>query len=419
MADTPVLEHNRGRYVSSRRVGGPNRPPVNIRPIVDQILTVIWCEKRISRAEIARKLAVSRSTVSDAVSTLLGTGLVREAGDGPSSGGRRPILLEFQDDACVILGVDMGATHVSVALTDLRGRVLGFADRPHPVRTDPEGTRSLIAQLCEECLRGTQKPLLGIGISVPAPVNPEDPGHVSRLVLPAWEGQTGFEALGARFSAPVLVDNDANLGALAEHWWGAGQGKDDFTYIKISTGIGAGQMINGAIYRGASGFAGEIGHISVVPEGEPCICGNRGCLGTVVGSQALVDRAEALRPRYPDSLLFDGDLTIDAVEDAALDGDPLGLQVVREAADHLGLAIAEVLNLMNPSSVIVGGNLARVGEVLLVPLREAVLPRTLVSSVAASEIRTSDLGPRSVAIGAATLVLDAALADPALFPRAV
>lgn len=386
--------------------------------MIDQILRVIWSEERVSRAEIARTLAVSRSTVSEAVSNLLGTGLVREAGDGPSSGGRRPILLEFQDDACVILGVDMGATHVSVALTDLRGRVLTFANRPHPVRTDPEGTRALVVELCEECLRTTRKPLVGIGVSVPAPVNPEDPGHVSRLVLPAWEGRTGFDELGARFGVPVLVDNDANLGALAERWWGAGQGKDDFTYVKISTGIGAGHMINGKIYRGSSGFAGEIGHISVVPDGEPCVCGNRGCLGTVVGSQALVARAEELRAQYPDSLLFDADLTIDAVEDAALEGDPLGLQVVREAADHLGLAIAEVLNLMNPSSVILGGNLARVGEALLVPLREAVLPRTLVSAVAASEIRTSDLGPRSVAVGAATLVLDAALEDPALFPKA-
>jgi predicted NBD/HSP70 family sugar kinase len=418
VAVTPALEHSALREVITRTVEDPGRPSTHVRPIIDQILKVIWCEQRVSRAEIARKLAVSRSTVSDAVSTLLETGLVREAGDGPSSGGRRPILLEFQDDACVILGVDLGATHVAVALTDLRGRVLAFQDRAHPVRTDPEGTRSVMMELCEECLRDAQRPLVGIGVSMPAPVDPADPSHVSRLVLPAWEGRTGFEPLGARFGVPILVDNDANLGALAERWWGAGMGKDDFTYVKISTGIGAGHMMNGAIYRGSSGFAGEIGHIAVVPDGEPCICGNRGCLGTVVGSQALVARAEVLRSQYPDSVLSNGGLTIDAVEDAALRGDALGLQVVREAADYLGLAIAEVLNLMNPSSIIVGGNLARLGEVLLVPLREAVLPRTLVSSVAASEIRTSELGPRSVAIGAATLVLEAALDTPSLFPKA-
>jgi predicted NBD/HSP70 family sugar kinase len=418
VAVTPALESPAFREVITGTVDDPGCPSAQVRPIIDQILKVIWLEQRVSRAEIARKLAVSRSTVSDAVSILLDTGLVREAGDGPSSGGRRPILLEFRDDACVILGVDLGATHVAVALTDLRGRVLAFHDRSHPVRTDPEGTRSVMMELCEKCLRDARRPLVGIGVSMPAPVDPADPGHVSRLVLPAWEGRTGFEPLGVRFGVPILVDNDANLGALAERWWGAGMGKDDFTYVKISTGIGAGHMMNGAIYRGSSGFAGEIGHIAVVPDGEPCICGNRGCLGTVVGSQALVARAEALRPRYPDSLLAGGELTIDAVEDAALRGDPLGLQVVREAADYLGLAIAEVLNLMNPSSIIVGGNLARLGETLLVPLREAVLPRTLVSSVAASEIRTSELGPRSVAIGAATLVLGAALDSPSLFPKA-
>jgi predicted NBD/HSP70 family sugar kinase len=226
-----------------------------------------------------------------------------------------------------------------------------------------------------------------------------------------------MEVLEARFGVPVFLDNDANLGALAERWWGAGQGTDDFTYVKISTGIGAGHMINGAVYRGATGYAGEIGHISVDPDGDACVCGNRGCLGTLVGSQALVERAVALRPEYPESALGEGDLSIDDLEDAALEGDPLGLRVVREAADHLGLAIAEVLNLMNPSAVIVGGNLARLGEHLLVPLREAVLPRTLVSSVAASEIRTSDLGPRAVAIGAATLALHRALQDPSLFPK--
>jgi predicted NBD/HSP70 family sugar kinase len=213
----------------------------------------------------------------------------------------------------------------------------------------------------------------------------------------------------------VFADNDANLGALAEHWWGAGRGLDDFAYIKIATGLGSGHVIGGEIYRGATGVAGEIGHLAVDPKGGPCICGLRGCLATLVGAPALVERARTLLADHPESALANGELTIGSIEDAALAGDTLALLVVREAAEHLGIAVAGLLNLMNPSKVIFGGGLARLGELLLGPLRETVDRRTLVSSVDATEILTSQLGAKAVAIGAATLVLKAALANPRLF----
>ncbi|MBK8648515.1 MAG: ROK family transcriptional regulator [Gemmatimonadetes bacterium] len=391
------------------------RPP----SLADSVLRLIWDERAISRADIARRTGLSRSTVSEVVTELLATRLVDEAGEGASSGGRRPIVLEFQDDACVILGVDMGATHVSVALTDLRGRVLAWENRPFPVRSDPEGTRALIAEFCAECLRswgGDPARLVGIGIAVPCPVDPRHQDRFSTHVLPAWKGRAGFEALGARFGAPIFIDNDANLGAVAERWWGAGRGFDDFTYIKVATGVGAGHMVGGRIARGASGVAGEIGHMAIDLSGDPCDCGNRGCLQTFVGASSLVKRARQLLPEYPTSVLHQGALTIDAIENAALADDPLAIHVISTAAEYLGIAVAGVLNLMNPGAVIIGGGIARLGERLLVPLRETVLRRTFVSSVAASEIMSSALGPRSIAIGAATIVLEAALGDPRLFP---
>ncbi len=391
------------------------RPP----SLADSVLRLIWDERAISRADIARRTGLSRSTVSEVVTELLATRLVDEAGEGASSGGRRPIVLEFQDDACVILGVDMGATHVSVALTDLRGRVLAWENRPFPVRSDPGGTRALIAEFCAECLRswgGDPARLVGIGIAVPCPVDPRHQDRFSTHVLPAWKGRAGFEALGARFGAPIFIDNDANLGAVAERWWGAGRGFDDFTYIKVATGVGAGHMVGGRIARGASGVAGEIGHMAIDLSGDPCDCGNRGCLQTFVGASSLVKRARQLLPEYPTSVLHQGALTIDAIENAALADDPLAIHVISTAAEYLGIAVAGVLNLMNPGAVIIGGGIARLGERLLVPLRETVLRRTFVSSVAASEIMSSALGPRSIAIGAATIVLEAALGDPRLFP---
>ncbi len=404
-----------------RRVSDLLPASTSLRPSVlaDEVLRLIWMERTISRAEIARRLELSRSTVSELVTFLLETGLVAEAGIGASSGGRRPITLEFQDAACGIIGLDMGATHITVVLTDLRGRVLTSAYSEWPVRTDPDGTRARAIALIDECLvraPGAATQLLGIGVAVPSPVDPRHPERLSTLVLPAWNGRNGFDRLRARFDVPVFIDNDANLGALAEQWWGAGRGIADFAYIKVATGVGSGHVIEGRVRRGATGVAGEIGHVAIDPRGALCSCGNRGCLVTFVGAAALVERARTLRPEFPDSMLDPRHLTIEAIEAAALADDPLAVQVVADAAGYLGIAIAGLLNIMNPAAVIIGGGLTRVGDRLLGPLREVVLRRTFVSAVAASEIKHSELGPLGVAVGAATLVLEAALADPALFP---
>ncbi len=332
--------------------------------------------------------------------------------------GRRPIILEFRDDAGVIVGVDMGAAHVGVALTDLRGEVLAWESREHPVRTDPEGARALINELADAVLADAAhgRPLVGVGVAVPSPVDPSAPDHLSEVVLPDWHGRLGLDDLGRRLQAPLMVDNDANLGALAEHWWGAGRGVDDFAYIKVATGVGCGYVIGGEIYRGATGVAGEIGHVSIAPNGKLCMCGLRGCLATMVGAQALIERTVELLPQHPESALNQESITIAAIESAAVAGDELARRVATEAAEHLGVALAGLLNLMNPSMVVLGGDLANLGELLLAPVRETVRRRTLVSLVAAAELHTSELGPRSVAIGAATLVLKEALDHGGLFP---
>lgn len=390
-------------------------------PLADSVLRLIWHERRISRAEVARRTDLSRSTVTSIVRTLLPTGLVAEVGIGPSLGGRPPIVLEFRDEAGAILGVDVGAAHVSVALTDLRGRVLAWEHRSHAVRSDPAGTRALIRELCDRCLAtaGDGGPrLVGIGVALPCPVDPEDPEHLSEIVLPEWHGRSALGETLASYGVPVMVDNDANLGALAERWWGAGRGIDDFVYVKVATGVGSGHVIRGQIYRGATGVAGEIGHLAIDPHGGPCVCGLRGCLATLVGTPALIARAQELLDQDGKGALAGLPLTVEAIEDAALVGDPLALQVVCEAAEYLGIAVAGLLNVMNPSLVILGGGLSRLGELLLEPLRETVRRRTLVSSLAAAQVRTSELGTQSIAVGAATLVLEAALADPRLFPAA-
>ncbi len=386
------------------------------RPLADAVLQLIWKERQTSRAEIARQTGLSRSTVSEIIDCLLKTGLIAEMGSGKSSGGRRPIVLDFQDEARCILGVDLGATHVAVTLTDLRGHVLSWKEMAYPVRTDPEGTRALVIKLCDACLKdwndGGGK-LARIGVAVPSPVDPLNPRMLSEVVIPAWQGESGLEQLQAKYGVPVVVDNDANLGALAEHWWGAGQGVNDFVYIKIAHGIGAGYILNGEIYRGAGGVAGEMGHLPIDRNGPACVCGMRGCLATFIGKPALIQRIELLLSDYPDSTLKGNNASFAAIETAALLGDPLALKLVNEIAEYLGIAISGWFNLMNPNLAILGGGLAGLGELLLAPLRSKVRNSTLVSK-AAVDIKTSELGPRAVAIGAATMALMAMFDDPKL-----
>lgn len=388
----------------------------------DSILRLIWRESQISRAEISRQLDLSRSTVTEIVKELLKTGLVAEVGIGKSSGGRKPIVLEFQDDAKVILGIDIGATHVSVAMTNLRGKLLFWKEKDYPVRDDPDGTHKLIDELCNECLTASKykpKMLLSIGVSVPSPVDPIRPEYLSETIIPAWHGKSGLERLREKYGVPVYLDNDANLGALAEHWWGAGKNANDLIYIKISSGIGAGYVFGGKLYRGSKGIAGELSHMPIDPNGRLCGCGLRGCLGTVISAWALTERVKTLATLYPGSSLVNGRNpgSIIDIEDAALDGDPLAVQVVSEATNHLTNAITSLVNLMNPEMVIIGGSLSRLGELVLSPIREKMEASALVSTISKTQLKTSELGSKGIAIGAATLAIEQAFIDPKILRK--
>lgn len=384
------------------------------------LLNLIWSERGISRAEIARVTGLSRSTVSAIVEDLLETGLVSFRGAGESQGGRPPVILGFEDDALALVGVDMGASHVSVIVTNLRGETRAWQTRSHNVRPDPEGSLSLVDQLIGEALYDagmSDERLVGIGVGVPSPVNPRHPGTVSPLVMPRWRDVDITARLKAVHSCPVLVDNDANLGALAELWWGRGVGGRDLVFIKVGTGIGCGHIIHGDIYRGATGVAGEIGHLTIDPNGPPCVCGLTGCLATYVGSDALLARTRDALMAAPHSLLTTDNLDIGALVAAAHAEDPVALRMIADAGRRLGTAIASLVNLNNPGQVILGGGLMRAGDLLLEPLRDTLRRKTLWLALDDFSIDVGALGERDIAIGAATLVLKGALDEPSLFPR--
>ena len=381
------------------------------------ILNLLWTEREISRADLARRTSLSRSTVSSIVTDLLSTSLVQEAHAGFSSGGRRPILLQFQDQSSFILGIELGATHVSCVLTDLRCNVRASWSAPAPVREEPEVALKKMTMAVRSVLAaGGVHPsqVLGIGVAVPSPVDKERTGELLSLILPKWEGYNIASHLEDSFKRPVFVDNDANLGALAELWWGAGSAAKDLAYIKVATGIGAGLIIDGRIFRGSGGIAGEIGHTSIDPNGPQCVCGLRGCLATFIGTPALLERAK-------DILRATGSnrpapVSIDELVNAALDGEPSSVELMRYTGSKLGIGIANMLNLLNPEMVVLGGGIARAGDLVLDTVHKTIRSLSLPASISNTEIRTTGLNEWGIAVGAATLVLQGALDTPTLFP---
>lgn len=373
------------------------------------LLNLIWREEQASRADLARLSGLSRSTVSGIVTQLIGSGLVLESHVAPSNGGRPPIALRTADERFHLVGVELGASHITVARTDLRGRILETEHVDHPVQDDPDGAIEAMGTLVEKVIAAAPS-VVAIGLAVPSPLDPKRPGRLSERILPAWAGWRPAELLGSRTGLPVFMDNDANLGALAEHWWGAGQGVGEFAYLKLGTGVGAGLIIDGEIYRGAFGIAGEIGHTAIDPNGPLCRCGLPGCLEAMVGAQSLVARAEQTLEHEVSDLT---DLL-----GAAEAGDVGAQALVAEAGRYLGIAVANLINLVNPGMVVLGGSLPSAGALLFDPLRDAMQARALSTSWESAEVRSSLLGREAVALGAATLVLQAALADPTLFSQA-
>src|SRR5829696_217670 len=287
-----------------------------------RVIHALRDEGLISRADIARRTGLSRSTVSSLVADLQSDGLVVERAEPGhahgAQGGRPPILLSFDASAGAAVGVDFGHTHLRVAVSDLAGTIL--AERTRPLDTDHDAYEGLemATELVVETLAdagAAREAVIGAGMGLPGPIFQIPPAHGtvgSSAILPGWIGMTAASELRRRLEIPVMVDNDANLGALAEAAFGAGRDAGDLVYLKVSSGIGAGLILNGRLYRGSAGLAGEVGHVLVDPNGIVCRCGNRGCLETVAATGALVD---ALRPTHGD------DLTVAAMLEAARSGD--------------------------------------------------------------------------------------------------
>jgi predicted NBD/HSP70 family sugar kinase len=253
----------------------------------------------------------------------------------------------------------------------------------------------MVADVLGEAGRAIDR-VVGAGMGLPGPIDRRTGRVGSSVILPAWSGLDAAEQLSRRLGVPVDVDNDANLGALAEYTLGAARGLDDVIYVKVSSGIGAGIILGGRLHRGVTGNAGEIGHVEVRPDGVVCRCGNRGCLETVASGTALLG---VLRPVHGDGLTLAGMLELAAA------GDPGTLRVIHDAGRAIGHALGDLCNSLNPAAIVVGGDLSAAGTPLLDGIREAVDRHAQPGAAEAVSVMRSVLGERAEVLGALTLVI--------------
>ena len=354
-----------------------------------------------SRADLARATGLSRSTVSSLVTDLKESGLVVERGEDEATAGvgRPPVLIALSKSAGAAVGIDFGHSHIAVAVCDLAHTVL--AERWQEVDVDHRAVEGLdmAADMVAAALDQAdvaQDSIVGVGMGLPGPINEADQTVGDTSILPDWVGVNAAEQMGHRLGQRVSVENDANLGALAEHVWGAGRGVSELAYIKASSGIGAGLMIGGRLHRGSGGTAGEIGHTPFREEGAVCRCGNRGCLETVARTDVITGAVAAGRGR-PVSIA-------EAIE-LARRGDAPAQRVIADAGRALGVGVANLCNLLNPRRVIVGGELSAAGDVLLVPLVDTLNRYAIPTAASDVQVVAGELGKRAEVMGALALVL--------------
>jgi glucokinase-like ROK family protein len=370
----------------------------------------------ISRAELARQTQLTRAAITSIIGEMLNEGLIRGSGKRLATGGRRPILLELNPKRGKVVGLDIGATHLMIVLADFAARVLDEEEFPFDVTLGPEKCTSDIDQKLVHLLAKNglgHEDILAFGVGVPGPVVAEGGLVSAPPIMPGWHNFPIRDHLQRLWCGQVSVNNDAELGALGEWAYGAGRGERHLAYLKVGSGVGAGLLLDGHIYHGATGCAGEIGHITILDGGPRCSCGNTGCLEALAGGYAIALKAReavlAGRRTRLASIVPPEKITARDVTAAARRGDLVAQQIVSETGAYLGIAVAGLVNLFNPNMVIVGGGVAQMGDQLLEPIRQAVNQRSLPAAAQAVRIVAALLGRRSSALGAVAQALNTAL----------
>lgn len=369
------------------------------------LLALLEAETALSRAELMRRTGLSRSTVSSLVSELLDEGVVQEReGRGQALGGQRgrpPVLLELAEPSGVVVGVDVGHRHIRVAVAGLDGVFLG--EDEVGLEVDDAATAALdrVAAMVDALLAAAgvgRGDVRAAGMGIPGPVDRD--GRMTSSILPRWRGTRPAQELSDRIGVLPQVDNDAHMGAVGELRQGAARGRRFTIYLKVSTGLGAGIIVDGQLVRGATGIAGEIGHVQVDEAGVVCRCGSRGCLETEVSAPQLVT---LLQPAY------DEPLDVERMLGLARQGDAGVLRVLADAGRRIGRTLADLCNALNPELIVVGGALGG-SPALLSGIRDSVDRHAQPNASTVVEVVGGRLGDRAEITGAVAVALERARA---------
>ncbi len=368
------------------------------------VLDLIRLHGTLSRAEISNLTGLSPTAVGKIVSALIEKGYIHEVGEGKSSGGRRPILLELMPRSFFSVGIDLDVSGIRIVIIDITGSVIYRSFYSFNNVGDRRSFSDVIKRVKDICEKavcelkiGFEK-ILGIGISVPGIVDPKNRKIISAPNM-KWKDICLEAYLNENFNVPVHVENEAMASAICENWIGCCRDLRDFVCINIGTGIGSGIFAGGKLYRGVGGSAGEIGHIVVNENGPKCGCGNYGCLETMASIASIMEKVKKL-PTYGNM-----DIDFDAVVKAARDGDEEVKKILSESAKYLGIAISYIVNVLNPSKIVLGREFVKYAELVTDYIKNIVKCKALKHPESCLEIAVSEIGEDSSALVASIIPL--------------
>jgi len=365
------------------------------------VMSAIEAHTPVSRARLARYTKLSRTSISQIVDELLPTGIIRETGESVLTGGRPGLLLELNADAWHALGVELRDTEWVVVITNLAGKICRQLNIPAEYKS-PEDTFRTLGQKLAAIIKQTEYKLLpAVGVGVPGIVD-EEAGVIIQSEDRGWVDVPVRRLLEKEISLRALVINRHIAGGLAESRYGAGAGKSHVIYVGVDTGVVAALIIDGQLYKGHAYGSGQIGHITAVPDGPLCSCGNRGCLELVASGRALV-RLYGEKAGLSGNT---GSITVESICQAAMRGEKIALDCLEEMAGHLGIAIANLINIFNPNGVVIGGSVLQHNDLLFNMIKKVIEQRTLKYHLSRTTLSPGHFRHNAGSVGTAALVLD-------------
>ncbi|MFS0881083.1 ROK family protein [Metabacillus niabensis] len=358
------------------------------------VFRTITQQEPLSRADIAQDSGLNKATVSSLVNELLEKQLVYESGPGESSGGRRPVLLHYNQSAGYSIGIDIGVNYILGVVTDLKGNIIN--EQKLSMKDSAfEDVLNRVKKMVYTLMELPQSPygVVGIGIGIPGIVDKQ--GNILLAPNLGWKNCEIKQQIEEEFNIPVIVENEANAGAYGEKQFGVGKSFNDIIYVSVGIGIGVGLILNNQLYQGVNGFSGELGHMVIQMDGAPCRCGSKGCWEVYASEHALIDNAKDL-----------DDPTLESIIDLAKNNDEKAIALFEEIGKYLGFGINNIINTFNPEQIIIGNRLAMAKQWIEQPLQDIVQSHALAFQQKNLQISFSQHSTHSAALGVSAFAFE-------------